>query len=403
MSQKNVKLTTALVNGYKPKDKGYRVFDSTVTGLALYVGTSGAKSWSLNYTDRHGKRQSYRIGTTKSYSVVEARTAARKLLNDIATGHDPAAEKREAIAFNKGASARALGTYLEGDYWDHYLSKQKSGDFTIRRIRSSFKPFLGKDMAKITSQQLTQHRTRRHNDGITPQSLNRDRVALHALFVRAVKDKLITHNPANKVDHAPMDTAEEKRVRYLGQHDEIEGNAAGSERTRFMSALGTMPDQFQAIIKLALLTGCRRGELFNLKWADVSLRNTTVTVTAHSAKTSKPRHIPLNGEAVDIFKSLRGSNVVSIDKDALVFPHEITGKRLESIYYLWQQLVDKAKVVDFHHHDCRHDFASRLVMAGVELIAVRDLLGHSTITMTERYSHLAPETLRSAIDKLGAL
>ena len=62
--------------------------------------------------------------------------------------------------------------------------------------------------------------------------------------------------------------------------------------------------------------------------------------------------------------------------------------------------MEDAQVVDFRFHDCRHDFASRLVQAGVDLYQVKDLLGHASITLTERYAHLKPDASKAAVEVL---
>lgn len=65
--------------------------------------------------------------------------------------------------------------------------------------------------------------------------------------------------------------------------------------------------------------------------------------------------------------------------------------------------LDRAKITDFHFHDLCHTFASQLVMAGVDLVAVKELLGHKDIKMTLRYAHLAPAHKRKAVNVLDAL
>ena len=67
----------------------------------------------------------------------------------------------------------------------------------------------------------------------------------------------------------------------------------------------------------------------------------------------------------------------------------------------WGTLMKTAGLKNFRLHDCRHHFASRLVQAGVDLYTVKELLGDSQIAMTEKYSHLAPDNLRLAVEKVA--
>jgi integrase len=141
-------------------------------------------------------------------------------------------------------------------------------------------------------------------------------------------------------------------------------------------------------------TGLRRGELFDLTWRDVDLEGEQVTVRAASAKSGKTRHVPLNQTALGTLEARQKDDS---KPDDLVFQSPKTGGRLNNVKNSWQDLVDRAKLIDFRFHDTRHDFASRLVMAGTDLNIVRELLGHSTMEMTLRYAHLAPEHKASAV------
>ena len=84
-----------------------------------------------------------------------------------------------------------------------------------------------------------------------------------------------------------------------------------------------------------------------------------------------------------------------------VFPNPDTGERMEKLRRPWPNLMEAANIADFRFHDLRHDFASRLVMAGVDLYRVRDLCGHASVVMTERYAHLAPKALAEAVEALA--
>jgi site-specific recombinase XerD len=77
-----------------------------------------------------------------------------------------------------------------------------------------------------------------------------------------------------------------------------------------------------------------------------------------------------------------------------------TGTRYQNVKRAWKTLLKRARIEDFRFHDLRHTFASYLVMSGVDLRSVQELMGHKTLTMTQRYSHLAPGHLRSAVENL---
>lgn len=86
--------------------------------------------------------------------------------------------------------------------------------------------------------------------------------------------------------------------------------------------------------------------------------------------------------------------------EGLVFQSIKTGTAFSHVKKSWARVLEKAKIKNFRWHDMRHHFASKLVMAGVDLNTVRELLGHSDIKMTLRYAHLAPEHEANAVAKL---
>jgi integrase len=97
-----------------------------------------------------------------------------------------------------------------------------------------------------------------------------------------------------------------------------------------------------------------------------------LTVVAEHAKSGKTRHVPLNDEAVGVLKKWRTTDVTA---DAYVFPGT-AGERVIDVKTAWEPVLKTASVTGFRFHDLRHTFASRLVMAGVDLNTVRELLGH---------------------------
>jgi len=159
----------------------------------------------------------------------------------------------------------------------------------------------------------------------------------------------------------------------------------------------TFADHLKPMVLLALNTGMRRGELFGLTWEDVNLKKRYLTIAGKTAKTGATRHIPLNDEALGTLIAWRNDT----GSKHLVFPNPNTGKRFDNISTAWQHILKAAKINGFRFHDTRHHFASKLVMAEVDLNTVRELLGHSDLTMTLRYAHLAPEHKAAAVARLN--
>ncbi|MEQ9446713.1 MAG: site-specific integrase, partial [Rhodospirillaceae bacterium] len=150
------------------------------------------------------------------------------------------------------------------------------------------------------------------------------------------------------------------------------------------------------LVILALHTGARKGELYDLMWRSVDLQRRMLTVVGYYAKNGKTRHIPLNREA---YEALSAWKAQSDDLSGRVFPSG-DGRRMNHTRRSWKRILEYAEISKFIWHDMRHTFASWLVMAGVELNTVRELLGHSDYTMTLRYAHLAPEFKAEAVEKI---
>jgi integrase len=147
-------------------------------------------------------------------------------------------------------------------------------------------------------------------------------------------------------------------------------------------------------VQLGLHTGCRKNELLTLAWSDVDLTRAVLRLRPENTKANKARSIPLNKTALQALHQLREQN-----ESEWVFANK-SGKRKKTINWSFRKSLESAGIRDFHIHDLRHTFASWLVSEGVELIKVRDLLGHSSIKMTERYAHLMPERLLDAVEVL---
>jgi integrase len=238
---------------------------------------------------------------------------------------------------------------------------------------------------------------------------------IRGVLSRAVEWGFLIGHPMRAVKRAKGDdntrirylsTAEENRLREAlakretkHRKERISYNAHQAKRGKEGLPLwpaDAFTDHLSPMVLLAINTGLRRGELFGIQWSNVNLPGKVLTIPAGIAKSRKPRHIPLNAEAHDVLTRWKPKGV---EPDALVFP-SIGGGRFNNINKSWAAVAEAAKLEDFRFHDIRHSFASRLVMAGVDLNVVRELLGHADIAMTLRYSHLAPGKLADAVQKL---
>ncbi len=403
-----VKITKAWLDGLQGTARRETYSDATVDHLVLRVGPDGgSRVWYLSYRNREGVRRLHRIGPLKLYNAESAKAEARRLNGLIAKGEDPAGEKAERKAEAAEAEGRTLRAYLEGAYWQHTLLHRRSGRASKERILAAWKRFLDADMATLDPAVLRKHRSERLAAGKKPQTVNRDRVALLALLNQAVKDKVLAVNPALGFER--LREVDDKRVRYLGQRDKDEsihdetGRKLG-ERERFMAALARQPLYLRVIAELSMEAGLRRGEIFGLAWRDTDLKRREVTVRAHTSKGEKTRVVPIRDRTRDLLREWRAAQTeggkVAVLSD-LVVPNPQTGKAFTTVKKAWAALLAEARVVDFHLHDGRHDYASRLAMEGVALNTIKELLGHSTVQLTERYSHLADDVKRQAVDLLG--
>lgn len=156
-----------------------------------------------------------------------------------------------------------------------------------------------------------------------------------------------------------------------------------------------------AFIQLALHTGCRRNELLKLRLQRVRIGEGLITLESSDTKTKKHRVIPLNAPALHALDTMATWRAEHCPTSPWVFPSpRDPSKPLTTIQKGFRSVCAKANIEDFRIHDLRHTCASWLVMAGVPLLVIRDLLGHSSIEMTERYAHLAPNQVYDAMRRL---
>ena len=155
-------------------------------------------------------------------------------------------------------------------------------------------------------------------------------------------------------------------------------------------------------VQLLLLTGARKGEALGAVWRDVDMAKRVWTVP--KSKNGRSRRIVLNSAAVGVLNHIRSTTerlFLPAGPTAPVFTNPKTRKPYDSLYVPWYVVRRAAGLDDLRIHDLRHTFASLLINKGVSLYEVQNLLGHSSMQMTQRYAHLSPDVLHNRAEVVG--
>lgn len=225
------------------------------------------------------------------------------------------------------------------------------------------------------------YKAKRYAAGVKPATINRELATMKNAFNLAIKEwEWCRENPVSRVS---MEKENNERDRWFTYEEE----------KRLLEA---SPLWLQEIIIFALNTGMRMGEILSLTWEGVDLFRKTATVF-HS-KNGERRTIPINQT---VFELLKAKSKVRSIKTNLVFHDQAhTSMDAHNLRRAFRGAVKKVKIVDFHFHDLRHTFATRLIQSGVDIYKVQRLLGHKSPIMTQRYAHHYPESLRDGVDLL---
>jgi len=399
-----ISLTNTNISKLTLRKNRYDVWDEKLTGFYIRVSPGGKKTYRCFY--RHeGVKKNITIGSADVLNVSEAREKARAILGKVADGIDP--------NFSKTSRKKeiTLKQFIDAEYASWREISKKAGKEEIARIRANFLDEFGDyRLIDIIPLNIERWRVRRLKNKIMPTTINRDVSALRTALFRAQDWEFIENNPLSKLKPIPIEKG--GIVRYLEVEEEKRLRIALDARIDEMSAARKRADEWRKdrgydergsiaadylkpMVLIAINTGLRRGELFGITWSDVNFKKSLLTIPASISKSKRARHIPLNDEAYMIIKEWY--NIAGDQK--FIFTNK-DGKKFTTIKKAWESLKKKAKIKNFRWHDFRHHFASKLVMASVDLNTVRELLGHADMHTTLRYAHLTPEHKANAVSKL---
>ncbi|NUY01706.1 site-specific integrase [Paraburkholderia youngii] len=410
-----VEINRDFLRSLTPTGKFQDYSDGTLKGFGVRVTPVGTVQFTVRFRRPDGTFGRKRIGSYPEMMPGAARDAAKAELDQTPTISDTTAiieekKRRRVESVRRAHGVPTLRAFLEGDYTT-YLEANGISTANAALVKSSFPEFLDRPLDEITPWLIEGWKSRVAKTGVKPKTIANKLHALQGLLRVATDAEHISDNPARKVKrNGKADvvvrylSADERARLYSAMEAREEANRDARHRTiahRRLRKLTPPPslrnvrytDHLQPLVVCALNTGLRKGELLALQWDDVDFEHRTIHVRRGTTKDDERRDVPITDELFECFSAWK-----PLAHRVFVFGNPETESALTDFGNAWDALLEAAKISGFRFHDCRHDYASRLVVAGVDLNRVRALLGHSDIKTVLRYAHLAPDHLHDAIN-----
>ena len=357
--------------GKSAVSRGTRRWNYGFGSVYLRKTKDGRDRWAIDYKDR-GRRIREVIQEARTRG--EALIALQKRIRDCFAGRFHPAGENESMSF-----ARLADTYID----DYAKVKKRSWKTDYYLVESSMKPFFGSiTCGKIRSLDIERYVKHRLDEGVSKATANRCVQVLRRMFNLGIEWGYLAENPASKVKlFSEKDNLKE---RILSEDEELR-------------LLNASPVHLRPIILCALHTGMRRGEILGLRWDQIDFERRTIRV--ERTKSGKPRFIDINRTLLELLRRQR----VDDPRSEFVFPSNRTGRAFVEVSKAFKRACKLASITGLRFHDLRHTFASRLIARGADIITVKELLGHSSVRITERYTHSQSEQRRQAVSRLDAL
>lgn len=363
-------------------------------GVIFIPGKRGG-SWYVDFIAPDGRRIRQKINAS---SKTEARDVRSLLMTDAMRDELRLPGRKKTTLLSSLADQYLEHAKLHKRSWRldvDYLKRIKAhfGDVPVERITreqcEAFKAEVTKALQQRAFRLAADGKLRRGEaPTFHPATVNRYMACLKRMFSWAEELGKIDRNPAAKV----------KQFRETFQPYHL---LTPDEERRLLEATNQGKARHLApIIKIALLTGMRKEEILGLTWAQVDTSSRLITLTR--TKNGQMRHVPLNADALAVLAELKAG---AKEGAVYVFTRG-NGERMGDVKTAWYRALRVAGIsADCRFHDLRHTYISRLVMNGVDLVAVGRMAGwtdSSAATMVRRYTHHTPDYLHKAAATLEA-
>jgi len=278
---------------------------------------------------------------------------------------------------------KTFGEMME-KYLNGHSARNKAPRSHIRdkslanHLLASFKDLL---LLDITPKLIAEYKTKRREEGASPRTVNYELTLMSHAFNLAIKEwEWCKENPVRKVSKEKVNNLRERWLTLEGEE----------------SLLKESPKWLQEMIVFSINTGLRQGEILNLQWPQIDLFRKTMAILEQKNKGKDT--LPLNEKALEVLKAR--VKVRPIKNNYVFYTVNGTPFDASNLRRIFYSARDRAKIDDFHWHDLRHTFATRLIQAGVDIYTVQKLGRWKNISMVMRYAHHYPESLRAGIEVL---
>jgi integrase len=377
------RITKRAVDAAKPSKADSYLWDPELPGFGLKVTPTGRKVYLVQYRlgGRKGRTRRVTIGQHGQITPTFARDEAKRLLGEVATRRDPAAER------DKAKADRLVTVVLDQFMAEHVRPKLKpsTAEGYQRVTKLYVLPSLGR--YPIGEVKRTDIARLHHEMRSKPYQANSTLAMLSKFFAWTEKHGLRPDgsNPCRHVEKYP----EGRRERFLSQ---AELGRLG-DALRQAEQMKSCSPWVIAAIRLLTLTGARRNEILTLRWEHVSEEHESLLLP--DSKTGR-KAIPLNPPAMAVL-----NEIPRLIDNPYVICGERPGRHLVNLEKPWRRVRAAARLDDVRLHDLRHSYASVAASGGQSLVIIGKLLGHSQPATTARYAHLADDPVKAASDAVG--